>query len=129
MPKGFKEMIAEANAAVGSISVDDAQRLVGSPDVLFVDVREAAELQRTGKIPGAVHATRGMLEFYADPESPYHNPALDRTKQLVVSCASGGRSVLAAKTLKEMGFENVRNLTGGMNAWKEAGGPTEAHVA
>ncbi|WP_119459685.1 rhodanese-like domain-containing protein [Rhodospirillaceae bacterium SYSU D60014] len=129
MPKGFKEMIAEANAAVSSISADDAQRLVGSPDVLFVDVREAVELQRTGKIPGAVHATRGMLEFYADPESPYHNPALDRTKQLVVSCASGGRSVLAAKTLKEMGFENVRNLTGGMNAWKEAGGPTEAHAA
>lgn len=129
MPKGVKELVAEANEAVRSLSVDEAQRLVGDPGTLFVDVRETAELQRTGRIPGAVHATRGMLEFYADPESPYHNPALDRTKQVVVSCASGGRSVLAAKTLKDMGFENVRNLAGGMNAWKEAGGPTEDYTA
>ena len=127
MAKGFKQMLAEANAAVGALSVEKAKQLVGKANVLFVDVREAPELEKTGKIPGAVHASRGMLEFYADPESPYHKPALDRNKRVVVNCGSGGRSVLAAKTLKEMGFGDVWNLTGGMNAWKEGGGPTEPH--
>ena len=127
MPKGYKEMLAEANAAVGSIDVEEAKTLVGRPDVLFVDVREKEELQRTGKIPGAVHVTRGMLEFHADPESPYHKPELDRSKRVIVNCASGGRSALAAKTLKEMGYENVWNLVGGMNAWTEKGGPTEEY--
>lgn len=127
MPKGYKEMLADANAAIGSIDVEEAKGLVGRPDVLFVDVREKEELLRTGKIPGAVPATRGMLEFYADPESPYHKPELDRAKRVIVNCASGGRSALAAKTLKDMGYENVWNLVGGMNAWKEKGGPTEEY--
>lgn len=129
MAKGYKEMLAEANAAVGAITVEEAKALVGRPDVLFVDVREKEELQRTGKIPGAVHVTRGMLEFHADPDSPYFKPELDRGKRVIVNCASGGRSALAAKTLREMGYENVWNLVGGMNAWKEANGPTEEHKA
>ncbi len=125
MPKGYKQMLAEAHAMVGSLGVEEALKLVGDPGVLFVDVRDAKELAETGKIPGAVHVPRGMLEFQADPESPYHKPALDRQKRVVVNCASGGRSALAAKTFKEMGFDDVWSLTGGMTAWKEAGGPTE----
>ena len=125
MPRGVQEMLAEANAAVTSITAAEAKKLVGMPDVVFLDVRDAPEVGRTGAIPGAVHVSRGMLEFAADPQSPYHKPALDRAKRLVVNCASGGRSALACKTLQEMGFGNVANLVGGINGWLEAGLPTE----
>ena len=118
------QLIGEALAEVASISVDDALALVGGEGALFVDVRERAE-QSAGAITGAVAAPRGFLEFVADPASPLHNPALSSGKRLVVYCASGGRSALAAKTLQDMGYAEVANLTGGFQAWSEAGGPTE----
>ena len=118
------QLIGEALAEVASISVDDALALAGGEDALFVDVRERAE-QSAGAIAGAVAAPRGFLEFIADPASPMHNPALSSGKRLVVYCASGGRSALAAKTLQDMGYAEVANLTGGFQAWSEAGGPTE----
>jgi rhodanese-related sulfurtransferase len=125
MVKSAAEMVAEANAAVGTVSVEEAKRLVGKDDVVFVDVREGAELATQGKIPGAVHAPRGHLEFYADPTAPRHLPELASGKRLVVYCASGGRSALAAKTLKDMGIDKVANLRGGFTAWQQSGGAIE----
>ena len=118
------QLIGEALAEVASVSVDDALALVDGEDALFVDVRERAE-QSAGAIAGAVAAPRGFLEFVADPASPMHNPALSSGKRLIVYCASGGRSALATKTLQDMGYADVANLTGGFQAWSEAGGPTE----
>ncbi len=118
------QLIGEALAEVASISVDEALAHAGGADALFVDVRERAE-QSAGAITGAVAAPRGFLEFIADPASPMHNPALSSGKRLIVYCASGGRSALAAKTLQDMGYAEVANLTGGFQAWSEAGGPTE----
>ena len=118
------QLIGEALAEVASISVDEALALVDGGDAVFVDVRERAE-HTAGAIVGAVAAPRGFLEFVADPASPMHNPALSSGKRLVIYCASGGRSALAAKTLQDMGYAGVANLTGGFHAWTEAGGPTE----
>jgi rhodanese-related sulfurtransferase len=125
MVKRAAELVAEANAAVGTLDVEEAKQLLGRDDVVFVDVREGAELATLGKIPGAVHAPRGHLEFYADPSAPYHKPELGSGKRLVVYCASGGRSALAAKTLKDMGIANVANMLGGFGAWQQAGGEIE----
>ena len=125
MVKRAAELIAEANAAVGTVSVEEAKQLVSRDDVVFVDVREGAELATQGKIPGAVHAPRGHLEFYADPTAPRHLPQLASGKRLVVYCASGGRSALAAKTLKDMGIDKVANLRGGFTAWQRSGGEIE----
>ena len=118
------QLIGEALAEVASISVDEALVLVDVGDAVFVDVRERAE-HDAGAIAGAVAAPRGFLEFIADPASPMHNPALSSGKRLVIYCASGGRSALAAKTLQDMGYSEVANLTGGFQAWSESGGPTE----
>ena len=118
------QLIGEALAEVASISVDEALELAGGEDTVFVDVRERAE-HAAGAITGAVAAPRGFLEFIADPASPMHNPALSAGKRLVIYCASGGRSALATKTLQDMGYAEVANLTGGFQAWTEAGGPTE----
>ena len=125
MVKRAAELVAEANVAVGTLSVEEAKQLVGKDDVVFVDVREGGELAVQGKIPGAVHAPRGMLEFYADPSAPYHKPELNSGKRLVVYCASGGRSALAAKTLKDMGIDDVANMLGGFTAWQQSGGEVE----
>ena len=125
MVKRAAEMVAEANAAVETIDVEQAKALVGQDDVMFVDVREGAELATQGKIPGAVHTPRGHLEFYADPSAPYHKPELGSGKRLVVYCASGGRSALAAKTLKDMGIAKVANMLGGFTAWQQQGGEIE----
>ena len=118
------QLIGEALAEVTSISVDEALALVDGGDAVFVDVRERAE-HDAGAIAGAVAAPRGFLEFIADPTTPMHNAALSSGKRLVVYCASGGRSALAAKTLQDMGYSEVANLTGGFQAWTGAGGPTE----
>jgi rhodanese-related sulfurtransferase len=118
------QLIGEALAEVASISVDEALSLVDGGDAVFVDVRERAE-HDAGAIAGAVAAPRGFLEFIADPASPMHNPALSAGKRLVIYCASGGRSALATKTLQDMGYAEVANLTGGFQAWTESGGPTE----
>ena len=121
---GFKQMLAEANARIASVSVSQAMPLVNDPNVVFVDVRETIEVQKAGVIEGAIHVPRGFLEFIADPESPMHNPALASGKKLVIYCASGGRSTFAVRTLLDMGVPNVVNLTGGFAAWKQAGGAT-----
>jgi rhodanese-related sulfurtransferase len=125
MKKGFKTLLAEANAMIDVISPGEARTLLGDADTVFVDVREAQERAR-GHIPGSIHAPRGFLEFIADPEGPMHDPAFGSGKRLVVYCASGGRSTLAARTLKEMGFERVANLAGGLQAWAQAGGELES---
>lgn len=125
MVKSAAELVREANASVDKIGAQEAAPLVGDDDVQFVDVREAEELAAEGRIPGAVHAPRGLLEFYADPQSPYHKPELASGKRLVVYCASGARSSLAAKTLKDMGIDRTANLMGGFKAWKEGGGTIE----
>ena len=91
----------------------------------LIDLREAEELKQNGKIPGSVHAPRGMLEFYADASLPYHKPEFNKDKRIILHCASGGRSTLAAATLKQMGYQNVAHLDGGINSWKESGMPVE----
>lgn len=117
------QLIGEALAEVASVSVEDALALAGDDGTVFVDVRERVE-HDAGAIAGAGAAPRGFLEFIADPGSRMHNPALSSGKRLVIYCASGGRSALAAKTLQDMGIGNVANLSGGYQAWTEAGGPT-----
>lgn len=120
---GFKKMLAEANAAIETVSVPDAIQVHGEDGYVFIDIREGAE-RETGTIAGSVHVPRGFLEFHADPESPMHNPVFSGGDRLVLFCASGGRSALAAKTLVDMGFSDVCHIAGGMAAWAEAGGPT-----
>ena len=122
--KGFKQLLAEANAVADSVSVHDALDLLSDEGVVFIDVRESEERQK-GYIPGSVHAPRGFLEFIADPDGPMHNPAFSSGKRLVIYCGSGGRSALSARTLAEMGFGDVINLVGGIQAWSQAGGPIE----
>ncbi len=124
--RGFKQMLAEANAVIETISVQDAQALVGDPDVVFVDVRETVERQASGCIKDSVHAPRGFLEIIADPESPMHIDSLASGKRLVLYCGSGGRSALSAKTLQDMGLENVCHIAGGYAAWTAEGGPTDS---
>ena len=122
--KTVQQMLDEANAAIPRISVEDAKKLVGRADVLFLDVREPPEVAASGKVPGAVAVPRGLVEFRADPASPMHDKAFDRSKAIVCYCASGGRSALVGKTLKDMGYDNVRNL-GGFKGWVDAGGDVE----
>src|SRR6266436_1588195 len=122
--KTVQAMLAEAEAAVPRISPDEAKVLVGRPDVLFLDVREPTEVAASGKVRGALAVPRGLVEFRADPASPMHDAAFDRAKTVVAYCASGGRSALVGKTLKDMGYANVRNL-GGFKGWLDAGGEIE----
>lgn len=122
--KTVQSMLAEADAAVPRITPDEARKLVGRADVLFLDVREPAEVAASGKVPGALAIPRGLVEFRADPASALHDKAFDRTKTVVAYCASGGRSALVGKTLKEMGYDNVKNL-GGFKGWLDAGGEVE----
>lgn len=120
-----KELVAQANSRVKTVSAQEAMSLVEDPDIVFVDLRDSAELQRDGKIPGAVHVNRGMLEFVLDPSLPYHNPVFSSGKKILFYCASGGRSALAADTAQSMGLERVSHLGGGFKGWKEASGPVE----
>lgn len=122
--KTVQAMIAEADAQVPRISPQEAKSLVGRPDVVFLDVREPAEVAASGKVPGAIAVPRGLVEFRADPSSPLHDAAFNRAKTVVTYCASGGRSALVGKTLKEMGYGNVYNL-GGFKGWLDAGGEAE----
>jgi rhodanese-related sulfurtransferase len=124
MPSSVKDLLAAANASVPAISPQDAKALIESGQVLVVDVRDGLEIQTSGKVQGAKHVARGMLEFRADPDSPYYDNAFDREKTVIVYCASGGRSALAGKTLQEMGYKDVRNL-GGFKGWAESGGAVE----
>jgi rhodanese-related sulfurtransferase len=124
LPGSVKDMLAAANAAVPKVSVEEAAALVGRDNVLVVDVRDLPELQDTGKIRGAMHVSRGMLEFRADPDSPYHDKAFDRDKTVLLYCASGGRSALAARSLQDLGYRDVRNL-GSIKDWIARGGAVE----
>jgi rhodanese-related sulfurtransferase len=126
MKKGFRQMLAEAEAEIETLPAPDATKLHGDPAVVFVDLRDPRELEREGRIPGALHCTRGMLEFWIDPDSPYHKPIFAQDKRFVFYCAGGWRSALAAKTAHDMGLENVAHVAGGLAAWREAGGPMEA---
>jgi rhodanese-related sulfurtransferase len=123
--KGYKQLLAEANAAVETLTIDQAIAEHGKDGVVFVDLRDPRELEREGKMPGAFRCTRGMLEFWIDPESPYHKPVFAEDKRFIFFCAGGWRSALAAKTATEMGLENVAHVEGGFGAWKKAGGPAE----
>ena len=123
--KGIKELVAAANEVVETISIDDALKLAEDENSLIVDLRDIRELYREGKIPGSTHAPRGMLEFWVDPDSPYHKEIFASRKRMVLHCASGWRSALAAKTLQEMGMDNVCHIEGGFGAWKKANGSVE----
>lgn len=123
--KGYKALLAEANAVVDTVPAADAIGLLGRDDVVLVDLRDPRELEREGRVPGAVHCPRGMLEFWIDPESPYHKPVFAEDKRFVFMCAGGWRSALAARTAREMGLKPVAHVGGGFTAWKEAGGPVE----
>ena len=124
MPTSLKNLLAEAAASVPKISPQDAAALIGGGDVLVVDVRDGTEVQSTGKVQGAKHVPRGMLEFRADPDSPYYDPGFNRDKTVLVYCASGGRSALAGKTLHDLGYKDVRNL-GSFKEWAESGGTVD----
>ncbi len=121
--KEVKELISDANSRVNTVSVDQALRLFNDPGTAFVDLRDSAELLRDGKIPGAVHVNRGMLEFALDSSTPYHNTVFSSGKRIIFYCASGGRSALAAETAQCMGLSNVAHLGGGFKSWLEANGP------
>jgi rhodanese-related sulfurtransferase len=123
--RGHKDLMAAAEKRVESISAEEAIALAAQPDVVIVDIRDIRELEREGRIPGSFHAPRGMLEFWVDPDSPYHKPVFAEDKNFIMHCASGWRSLLATDTLREMGLKPVKNLAGGFAAWKAAGGPVE----
>ena len=122
--KKAADLVAEAKAEIENLGADAVEEEVGAGAVL-VDIRDAPELDENGRIPGAIHVSRGMLEFRADPTSPYHQAELDPSKRIILHCASGGRSALAVRTLRELGYSDVAHLDGGIAAWKEAGKPTE----
>ncbi|WP_102125737.1 rhodanese-like domain-containing protein [Deinococcus planocerae] len=122
-PKTAMQMVQEARQRVENLSADQVAAELERGDAVLVDLREPGEQDQTGVIPGAVAAPRGMLEFWADPTSPYHRPEFDPGRRLILHCASGGRSALAADTLRQMGYTNVAHLDGGMKAWSEAGRP------
>lgn len=127
MFKTLKDFLTAAAQSAPRISVADTQRLIREEDALVIDVREAAEVESTGKIAGAHHIARGMLEFRADPESEYYDSSLRKDRPLILYCASGARSAMAAKRLQEMGYEKVYNL-GGLRDWVSAGGKIERPV-
>ena len=123
--KGFKALLAEANAAIKTMNVEEARRHHGAEQVVFVDLRDPRELEREGLVPGSFHATRGMLEFWIDPESPYHKQIFAEDRTFIFYCAGGWRSALAAKTAVDMGLDKVAHIEGGFGAWKKAGAPVE----
>jgi rhodanese-related sulfurtransferase len=117
---GYQELIAQAMAQIETLPLEQAQRLLDDENVIFVDIRDVRELEREGMIPNALHAPRGMLEFWVDPDSPYYKPVFGEGKRLVLYCASAWRSALATETLQKMGVPGVCHLEGGFSAWKKA---------
>ncbi|NKX45558.1 rhodanese-like domain-containing protein [Roseicyclus persicicus] len=120
-----KDMVMAAKAAITSLSTEQAAAEVAAGRAVFVDIRDVRELERDGRLPGAIHAPRGMLEFWVDPASPYHKEALATDKRLVLVCAGAWRSALATKTLQDMGMDNVAEMEGGFSAWKAEGRPVD----
>ena len=127
--RGYKHLVAEAEQVIETLSVADAIELQHEGDVQFIDLRDPRELEREGRMPGAFHCPRGMLEFWIDPESPYAKPVFQQDRKYVFFCAGGWRSALAAKTAHEMGLTPVAHVAGGFGAWKKAGGPVEGGEA
>ncbi len=125
MRKGYKQLVEEANAVVETVSPAEAARRASEADAVLVDLRDPRELEREGRIPDAFHAPRGMLEFWIDPESPYHKDVFASGRHLVFFCGGGWRSALAAKTAQEMGLDNVSHIDGGFGAWRKEGLPVE----
>lgn len=120
LKRGFKQMLAEASAVIESVSVQDLAYLVEDSEAILVDVRETVERESDGAIPGSLHVPRGMLEFKADPDSPVYDNDLSPDDRLILYCGTGGRSALAAKTLSDMGYQDVSSLAGGYAAWLAA---------
>jgi len=123
---GYKALCEAAEREVVTLAVDEAVKLAGRDDTVLVDIRDIRELQREGRVPGAIHCPRGMLEFWIDPQSPYHKPVFAADKTFVFFCAGGLRSALAAQTAQRMGLKPVAHIAGGFGAWKKVGGPVEA---
>jgi rhodanese-related sulfurtransferase len=123
---GYKALVDAAEREIETLPVEEAIKLAGSENTVLVDIRDPRELTRDGKIPGAFHCPRGMLEFWIDPASPYFKPVFGQDKKYVFFCAGGLRSALAAQTAQHMGLKPVAHVRGGFGAWKKAGGPVEA---
>jgi len=123
--RGIKDLLAEANAEIETVSASDLIASTEDENLVIVDLRDPREIERDGRIPGAFHCPRGMLEFWLDPQSPYAKPVFQQDKKFVFHCASGLRSALAAKTAQDMGLKPVAHLGGGFAAWRDAGGPIE----
>ncbi|MBD3679530.1 MAG: rhodanese-like domain-containing protein [Rhodobacteraceae bacterium] len=120
-----KDLVAAAKAVIRTMPIAEARAAAEAGEIQLVDIRDVRELDREGRIPGAMHVPRGMLEFWIDPQSPYHKPALATDKTLVLFCASAWRSALAVKALQEMGVENIAELEGGFTSWRDSGAPVE----
>ena len=123
--RGIKELLTEANTIVPTVSVEEAVQLLDDENTVFVDIRDIREVQRDGKLPGAISCPRGMLEFWIDPESPYHKDVFNQDKHYILYCASAWRSALSGKVAIEMGLAPVSHLEGGFMAWSKAGSPVE----
>jgi rhodanese-related sulfurtransferase len=119
--KSATDMVKAAKHEIDNLSAEQAQEEITNGNVTVIDIRETEEVKQNGKIAGAVNAPRGMLEFYADASLPYHKPEFDKEKRIIFYCASGGRSALALKTLKEMGYTNIAHIDGGLKSWEAAG--------
>ncbi|MEA9600134.1 rhodanese-like domain-containing protein [Polynucleobacter sp. AP-Sanab-80-C2] len=126
---GYQALINGAMAQIETVPLNQAQELLSDSDTVFVDIRDVRELEREGMIPNALHAPRGMLEFWVDPDSPYYKPIFGEGKRLVLYCASAWRSALATETLQKMGVPNVCHLEGGFSSWKKAGLPTVEKIS
>jgi len=120
---GYKALCEDAEREIETLSVDEAVKLAGRDDTVLVDIRDIRELERDGRVPGAFHCPRGMLEFWIDPQSPYHKPVFGQDKKFIFFCAGGLRSALATQTAQRMGLKPVAHIRGGFGAWKKAGGP------
>jgi rhodanese-related sulfurtransferase len=125
LKQSVSQLVAAAEARIERLTPEQARALLDDPNVRFVDIRDVRELKREGTVPGALHAPRGMLEFWVDPDSPYHKPDFASGQRFVLFCALGHRSALATAQLMDMGFGPVCDIEGGFNAWRDATGPTE----
>ena len=123
--RGIKALCDEAEAEIETMTAADTLKVMNNDDVVIVDIRDPREIERDGKVPGAFACTRGMLEFWIDPASPYAKPIFQEDKKFIFYCAGGLRSALAAKTAQDMGLKPVAHIAGGYAAWRDAGGPTE----